>query len=120
MQCVGQDWTCVTESAEFEPRFGQCVVAHDDALFLFGGQTLKKHFNDMWISKDSGLSWTLHAEHSPWCPRSFLAAASINGLMYMTGGLDRKQGMFNDVWVRRTQNTITRFTSYPLGSRART
>jgi hypothetical protein len=103
---VGSDWTCVTESAEFEPRFGQCVVGHDGALFLFGGQTLKKHFNDLWVSEDSGLTWVLLAEHCPWCPRSFFAAASFNSLLYMTGGLDRKQAMFNDVWVRRSMATV--------------
>ena len=98
---AGHDWKCVTQAAQFEPRFGQAVVAHAGALFLFGGQTVKKHFNDMWISHDSGVSWALLAEHCPWHPRSFFAASSFKGLLYLTGGLDRKHSMFSDVWVRQ-------------------
>jgi len=74
----GAEWDLMTDAAPWEPRAGGSLVAHDDGLWLFGGEdgfTCEPlpdcdapYFNDVWQS-DDGADWQLVSASADWSPR---------------------------------------------------
>ena len=81
----GIAWTLVTAKAEWSPRAATALqLLPDGTMFVMGGSNglLKpigngKVFNDVWVSTDLGLHWTLATAAAPWAARE--------GLQKLTG-----------------------------------
>jgi hypothetical protein len=74
-------------------------------MWILGGDTSQKHFqDDVWSSED-GVNWDLVDEHAPWTPRVFQYVATHRDRIWVMGGQtllkhvpDAKELYFNDVW----------------------
>lgn len=97
------NWQKVTdEIVAGENIFGYAAVVYDDKIWLLGCNRNGQFSSQVLVSED-GKHWTGH--DAPWSPRGGVAAAVLDGKIYMTGG---KYGGLpnqpdfrysNDVWV---------------------
>lgn len=99
----GQDWTLRVAAAEWEPRIGGALVAHEGELWILGGKVSNSgdpavFRNDVWRSAD-GIQWTAVQRQAPWPARAFHCSVSHGGLLWVIGGgdWDSRIGL-SDVW----------------------
>ena len=117
----GVDWTQQTANAGWAGRAGLSAVTHRGAIYVLGGSfnddpaviggpPTRVYFNDVWCSRDKGVTWKQVVENAPWAPRAGAVAVSKNGKIYLIGGEDgftcesggdRCPPYFNDVWSSR-------------------
>ena len=79
-------------------------------------------WNDVWRSRDSGVSWR-RLGTAPWAPRAYFQAVTKDGVMYVLGGQDQASGQpstfYNDVWASRDGRSWTRVVEHaPWQARA--
>lgn len=117
----GVNWTQQTEDAGWAGRAGLSAVVHRGAIYVMGGSfnddsaiiggpPTRVYFNDVWCSRDKGVTWTQVNDNAPWMPRAGAVAVSKDGKIYLIGGEDgftcesggdRCPPYFNDVWSSR-------------------
>ncbi len=103
----GTDWELLTDDAPWEPRAGGSLVAHDGALFLFGGEdgfTCEPlpdcelpYFNDVWRSTD-GTNWELVSPEAGWSPRPGHQCRVLDAGFFCFGGFHPVENPM-DQWV---------------------
>jgi hypothetical protein len=99
----GNNWTLVTEHADFSPRYGHGTVAFHGKLWVIGGRQNFTLMNDIW-SSDNGQNWTLITEHAGFSPRFFHSVAVFNDSIWVIGG---GLGNSNDIWSSKDGKTWT-------------
>nr|WP_320161582.1 hypothetical protein [uncultured Methanoregula sp.] len=101
------NWTEITASAGFSPRYDYGTVAFNDQLWIIGGHIQNAFLwgcsgnstcdmNDVWSSAD-GKNWTLVTDNAGFSPRSGSGVAVFNNRLWVIGGgtFDNSK---NDVW----------------------
>lgn len=84
----GEEWTRVTDSASWSPRYAHEVVVLRDTMWLIGGcedyygGILK---NDVWFSTD-GENWTCKLDSAPWAARGWYGSFAFNDEIWLTAG----------------------------------
>lgn len=98
----GINWTQVTDKMHLKSVLGGTPVVYDDKLWLLGVNRNDTFSNGVLVSTD-GKEWK--EQSAPWTPRGGVAAAVLDGKLYMTGGkysvTENGQIKFiysNDVW----------------------
>ncbi|QBY05030.1 hypothetical protein E2K93_11825 [Thalassotalea sp. HSM 43] len=114
----GINWTLVNSNmGEMDKRAYHQMVSFDDKLWIIAGRanyhetlvyedTTVYEANDIWMSDDNGLTWTLVTEHAPFEQRQNFQAVVHDDALYITGGtggegyvtLQGKDSILNDVW----------------------
>ena len=89
----GKNWTLETEHAAFSPRYGNGVVATDNQLWMFAGNST----SDVWSSTD-GKNWTRINVNAPFCSAANNRVVVFNGRIFVVGTCSSGQGVPNDVW----------------------
>jgi N-acetylneuraminic acid mutarotase len=101
----GQRWELLTDTPAWEAREHYGVVSLNGHVYLFGGVTYLnpdpgghlRAFADVWRSTD-GKSWELVTGKAPWGPRRGFGFGVLKGRMFLFGGLDSQDHLYNDVW----------------------
>lgn len=107
----GRSWDRHTKSAPWAPRALHYTVAHDDFLWVLGGQTVPQFapeteafHNDIWRSSD-GAIWECVSRNLPFPQRGMIGGSAVHdGRIWILGGgtydtPDRPDRLFyNDVW----------------------
>ena len=99
---------CLTESAQWSPRWDHASAVFDGYLWVFGGYDTTargeedSYREDIWRSSD-GVSWELLEDDAPWKGRRGHAVALMGDTLYLSGGftVDQDTGIrsyANDVW----------------------
>jgi len=103
-------WYLVLKHAPWRARAGhKAFVVNDDEIWLVGGglRTLaRKLFNDVWVSKDFGVTWEERTSSAEWSPRAGMEIAVLEeGKQVLLMGGDHDVPVFssngpnfNDVW----------------------
>ena len=132
-------WTLSPPSHSFTPRAMGAAIALDPPssynsstlLFLVGGVSTTGLLNDVWTSKDAGLSWTLLTVAAPFTPRQDLMltgywpAGSFSPHLYVIGGMAANASspfgadVARDVWTSTDGRTWTALPDAPFAPRAR-
>lgn len=98
-------WTRVTEHADFPPPYGHGLIVYAGKLWIIGGLNLTP-MNDVWCSED-GRNWTLATEHAGFSPRFFHGVAVFHDRLGVIGRYfsytDNARdliasGLVNNVW----------------------
>jgi len=111
-------WTQLTPSRSLPPaRGGQTAVwdAADKEMFVFGGDTGKAAFSDLWAYQPSANAWTqLTPTGVPPAARSFSAAAwdTTDSEMIVFGGAAGNTN-FNDLWAYRPATNAWTQLAFP-------
>ena len=108
----GQNWSKITSDATWNDRENfQAVVLNNNDILVMGGLQYDggyRYFNDVWLSKDEGVSWTRITASAPWSPRSmFQAVVLTNNDILIMGGYsyaydstsDPNNHIHNDIWI---------------------
>jgi len=118
-----EEWSLVTDAAEFGPRHGHAllhVTQANELLVIAGSRGAVSGsnglLNDVWRSADGGKQWLLQTSSAPWPARKFLAAAvDADGVIYITGGRSGFAGAgLNDLW--RSVDSGRSWIAVSLGS----
>jgi PKD repeat protein len=98
-------WTQMALAADWSKRsYHTSVVMPDGSILLMGGfgDTNK---NDVWRSKDNGISWTQVNSSAGWTARGYHSSLVLSdGSVILMGGYDGN--LKNDIW-RSTDNGVT-------------
>jgi PKD repeat protein len=103
-----QAWTKQTASAGWSERLGHSsVVMPDGSIVLMGGGVeFISANNDVWQSRDNGITWTLMNASAGWVPRYHHSSVVLSdGSIVLMGGLDLFS-LKNDTW-RSTDGGVT-------------
>ena len=99
----GLNWKLLTsELIKGEDIFGYAVAVLDNKIWLLGCNRNGQFSSQVLVSSD-GKNW--QRQDAPWTPRGGIAAAVLNGKIYMTGGKyggtpnDPEFRYSNDVWT---------------------
>ncbi len=95
----GVAWTRINPAAGWPGRAGHSnVVMPDGTIILIGGSVCGVGLvNDVWQSRDGGLTWNLVNASAGWQPRvEFSAVVTKAGSIILMGGRDPYER--NDVW----------------------
>src|SRR5688572_12550743 len=101
----GADWKLEIKQAPWEGRHCAGYVVHDGRMWVLGGDTSQKHYqDDVWCSED-GVRWECVTKTTPWSPRVFHYAVAHAGKIWVIGGQTllkhvptSTEAYFNDVW----------------------
>lgn len=95
----GQHWEQIATGIPCMKREGIIVVPQDGVFYAFGGDNgfNGPYFNDVWISKDKGKTWTELVEHADWSERTGHVAVSVGEYIVMIGGYPD----LTDIWRSR-------------------
>ncbi len=99
-ETYNQPWTLQTNQVPWSERTGQSGVAMPDgSIVVMGGWNVDLSFpNDVWISKDSGRTWTRQIASAPWSGRSdFTSVVISDGSLVLMGGAN--PNTLSDVWI---------------------
>jgi leucine-zipper-like transcriptional regulator 1 len=91
----GMNWTQLTQSFPWEPRFGHTSVVFDNKVWLMGGSVFHAYYNDVWYSNDCS-NWIQANESAPWSARFGHSSVVLNNKLWVMGGLT--ESFKNDVW----------------------
>lgn len=95
----GATWKLITSTAGWPGRASHSsVVMPDGTIVLMGGSTCDVGLmNDVWQSRDGGLTWNMVNASAGWPPRvEFSAVVTKDGSIVLMGGIDPYPR--NDVW----------------------
>ena len=92
----------------FVERSSHQVVAHNNRLWVIGGNTDGARKNDVWWSVDDGKTWTEAMNSAPFSPRYHHQVVAHNNRLWVIGGWDG--GNKNDVWWSEDGATWTEAT----------
>ena len=93
--------TAETTKATNEPfpkRNSHSSVVLDGALYVIGGIDGKNNLNDVWKSKDGGVSWEQVAKEQRFPVRRLHSSVVLGGAIYVIGGRQNGANRLNDVW----------------------
>jgi hypothetical protein len=107
----GKNWGQVTDKVPWGNRVLAYTVAHEDKIWVIGGQSLPQFapaaeafYNDVWNSSD-GLHWKRVLEHAPWTPRGMIGGSAVfRGKIWLLGGgtydtpKQPQRKFYNEVW----------------------
>lgn len=101
----GRSWSLVVAHAPWTGRY-QHTAAHIvtesglDEVFVIGGLNVDlERCNDVWRSKDNGLTWDEVTPAAPWEARFEHASVNDrNRSLYVIGGMSTGADKFHDVW----------------------
>lgn len=103
----GETWTPQTAHAPWSERkwFSSAALPNGDVLVM-GGLTetgsVTNYLNDVWLSQDSGKTWTQQTAHAGWSGRRDHTSVVLpNGDVLVQGGIDRGDPLLNDVWLSK-------------------
>jgi len=100
----GTLWKKVDQKS-FPKRAYHNMVSLGECMYVFGGQTFTRFYNDVWRSCDQGYTWEEIQPQAPWKARAGAGAIVLNDTIYVAGGCynneDRKRSFLNDVWRSR-------------------
>jgi hypothetical protein len=102
----GKEWELASKGV-IGRRAYHSHVAFNDCMYILGGQTFFKHYNDVWESCDGmGETWNLVTSNAEWGARCGMAAIVTSGNeLIIAGGSYEKEDypfyrfFYNDVWV---------------------
>lgn len=106
-QCTNPPW-------EAREHYG--VVVKNNSIILFGGVTYLdpppgttlRAFSDVWKFNDE--NWTLINTRAPWGERRGFSYGVLGDFIYLWGGWDSYNNLYNDVWRSRDGTTWKRVT----------
>ena len=96
-------WNKISSGGYWDPRAGLQTVELDGRFYLLGGRTPNppmmpfpipgdsKIWSDVWVSDDSGVSWSnilSSGLESHWAPRAYFKAVTVEEYIYVLGGQD--------------------------------
>jgi BNR repeat-like domain/Galactose oxidase, central domain len=96
----GTTWKLINSNAEWPARaVHSSVVMPDGTIVLMGGSVCGSGtVNDVWRSKDGGLTWKMVNASAGWQPRvDFSTGVTKNGSIVLMGGT-YTNSIVNDVW----------------------
>ncbi len=84
----GVHWNQIAKGYSFLKREGIIVVVKDGNFYAFGGDNGFEgpYFNDVWESKDNGVTWTELTEHAAWPARTGQVGVTVGQYIVMFGG----------------------------------
>ena len=88
-------WIRVTSSASFPGRYQHHCAVVAAQVVLVGGRASTGFLNDVWVSNDTGSSWTQKALGG-FAARANFGLAAFLGKLWVIGGFGG--GNYNDVW----------------------
>lgn len=101
----GRSWSLVVEHAAWKGRYqhtaGHIVTEEGlDEVFVVGGLNVDlDRCNDVWRSKDGGLTWGEVTPAAPWSARfEHASVTDRNRSLYVIGGMSTGANKFHDVW----------------------
>lgn len=121
----GREWEIRSVHTPWESREHHGVARLDDGLIIFGGLTyfrpdeecLFRGFSDVWYSED-GFEWTLLTDDAPWGDRRGFGFAEHDGRIFLLGGFDACNALYDDIWSTADGETWTLVTdAAPWGPR---
>jgi hypothetical protein len=77
----------VTASAGWVGRLAHVATMVHDWLFIHGGISRSAIEDDVWMSADYGVTWTLYDSAATGAPRRFGSSLSLGRRLFITGGL---------------------------------
>ena len=93
----GVAWKQETMSAPWDPRERFGCVAHNDVMYVFGGNgTAAAELNDVWYS-NNGTDWFTSTVAAGWSPRAGFGALEYNNLLWLFGGFESGT-YYRDIW----------------------
>jgi hypothetical protein len=92
----GNNWAQV-DVAAFPARNDAGGGSLGGKLFIMGGTSGTRSFNDVWSSSD-GIAWTLVTDGAQWPMRSAFGCVVFKGKLWVLGGLDQNLQPLGDVW----------------------
>ena len=115
----GVNWTQIANQASLK-RQGHGFVAHKGKFYIIGGSEetsngTDSYKNDVWSSVD-GATWTIEQNATIGTARGNIRAVSMNGKIYIMGGLYNSSNLNNrdnSVWSSTNGTTWTIETSTP-------
>ncbi len=110
----GRRWS--PRAAASLPRANpQCVVVHQNTLWIIGHGAWESATNDVWTSAD-GAAWTRVTAGADWSPRTFAGFAALDGRLWVVGGVNHR-----DAWSssdgRRWQRAATEVPGPPRSAK---
>jgi len=102
----GYSWELVSSTTEYiATKDGAMVTTESSETIMLGGEvSYNTYTNDVWISQDNGVNWTLQtpSPNSRWVSRKGLGAVYLpkTGNLVVMGGQNSgaESGHFRDVW----------------------
>ena len=92
----GANWGQETAGAGWAGREGHQALAHQERLYVLGGNDGSNSLNDVWSSAD-GANWSLETAGAEWTEREGHQSLSHQGRLYVLGG-DDGSSRLSDVW----------------------
>ena len=92
----GANWGQETDGAGWAGREGHQALAHQERLYVLGGNDGSNSLNDVWSSAD-GANWSRETAGAEWPGREGHQSLSHQGRLYVLGGNDGSSSL-NDVW----------------------
>lgn len=94
-------WSIASEKASFPGRSAHTTVVFQNSLYVIGGWSGSKAYNDVWKS-DDGINWQCIRKKAPFVARAGHAAVVFKGRIWISGGLYFNSNMdisdLNDIW----------------------
>ena len=85
----GENWTLVTEAADFPIRKSFGALVFDNKMWVIGGvgqsYIAGSDYNDVWFSTD-GANWTLATDNAAFPPKHGMESEVYDGKMWIFGG----------------------------------
>jgi hypothetical protein len=97
----GNSWKLVDDSAPWTGRYQHSSMSTlDNDVFIIGGLNVDlERCNDVWRSKDNGMTWDEVTPSAPWAARyEHASVIDRNSSLYVIGGLTTSADKFHDVW----------------------
>ena len=97
---LSEGWKCILPNAPWDSREGHKTIVFRDSLWIFGGKTLSRALNDIWISRD-GINWEEAAPSSPWSRRCFHNVQLYNDKLWLIAGSSTIEIANNDMFCSK-------------------
>lgn len=95
---AGTTETTEATNEPFPKRNSHSSVVLNGALYVIGGIDGKNNLNDVWKSKDGGVSWEQIAKEQRFPVRRLHSSVVLGGAIYVIGGRQNEYHRLNDVW----------------------
>ena len=96
----GATWSLVTQQAAWIGRYGHAgVVMPDGSIIMAGGFSYGPSYqNDVWRSRDNGLTWMEQTSNAGWSPRYFQSMVVLEDGSILLAGGGINNYCRNDLW----------------------